>query len=699
MHDAPSRSMSRARLLIAGLFPAILPVMANGQVSEVCGTMHSLQALLGANPGLAARMAGIEFHTQQAIAGSAAGEDVVYRIPLVVHVVYNNPAANISTAQIQSQIQALNANFRRTIPDASSTIPQFQGVAADCEIEFCLATVDPFGAPTTGITRTPSAISVFNALTNGVKFTSSGGRDAWPTSQYLNIWVCENISVPGGSLVGYAQFPGGPAATDGVVMCYWAFGTTGNLNPNYPLGRVPVHEVGHWLNLRHIWGDAYCGDDFVADTPAQAGPSTGCNTSQFSCGGLNMVQNYMDYSPDTCRNLFTLGQKARMRAQLAVGGPRASLLTSPATCTSGPGPAALYQLNQAAAGLTINGVLATTNTPAVTTVPVGSAATVAFTSAPGGRPFDCLFSPAALVPAGVGAYVTAAGQIVNVNVSAPGTVFLNSGTLAPALLPFASNATVTVNPPVAGTWSAQLLTVGPGNADGFALSQGCQLIATASASCPLTFPAGPTGDDSSVTVALSGPGGCTSPVVFYGTSWTQFHVSSNGRVVFQAPDISWSPSPGAAASGRPFVGFWTDLNPAAAGSIAISGPSVSVVRVAWSGVPYFGEPGSSVSFAIEFHRSSNSVVLDGLLGVNPSPENYHLENQILGISPGAPQAVLSGITTFSVGGSGSAVSPGAMLCDFYDAFTTLGGLVASLNSSLNRIVFAPAGGNYSWAGS
>jgi hypothetical protein len=170
-----------------------------------------------------------------------------------------------------------------------------------------------------------------------VKSAATGGADAWPSDRYLNIWVCPLA----GGLLGYAQFPGGPAATDGVVIRHSAFGTTGTATAPFDLGRTTTHEIGHWVNLRHIWGDdgtGCWGDDFVADTPNQGGPNTG--TPPFptvSCGNApngDMFMNYMDYTDDVAMFMFSAGQVTRIHA--ALDGPRAAIGT-PTPC--GPKPA------------------------------------------------------------------------------------------------------------------------------------------------------------------------------------------------------------------------------------------------------------------------------------------------------------------------------------------------------------------------
>ena len=270
----------------------------------------------------------IEEHTEEwapVVAEQRANnQNPVVTIPVVFHIVYRTETENISDAQIQTQLDVLNADFRRLNSDADDTWPQ----AADTQIEFCLASFDPQGNPTTGILRVPTTVNGFGT-NDAVKFSSQGGSDAWPYTDYLNFWVC-NI---GGGILGYAQFPGGNAATDGVVNGYQYTGTIGTATAPFDLGRTATHEVGHWLNLRHIWGDGSCGaSDFVDDTPDSDGPNYGCAIGNVACSTVDMVQNYMDYSDDACMNLFTQGQTDRMLALFQPGGFRESLLTSNA-CT------------------------------------------------------------------------------------------------------------------------------------------------------------------------------------------------------------------------------------------------------------------------------------------------------------------------------------------------------------------------------
>ena len=303
-----------------------LSFLTNAQ-QRSCHTMSNLDRLLQSNPRGQQQMQKIEDHThkfeQQFNNKAVSG---VVNIPVVVHVVYNTSSQNISDAQIASQIQVLNEDFRRMNSDKTNTPSTFSSVASDIEIEFCLASVDPNGNSTNGITRTSTSYSSFST-NDGVKSSSTGGKNAWPTSDYLNIWVC-NMS---GSTLGYAQFPGsGSASTDGVVISYKYFGRNGSAQAPFNKGRTATHEVGHWLNLRHIWGDGGCSyDDYVSDTPLAGNEHYGCPSwPQSTCSSNDMYMNYMDYVDDACMNLFTAGQKSRMRALFSSGGYRESILNS-----------------------------------------------------------------------------------------------------------------------------------------------------------------------------------------------------------------------------------------------------------------------------------------------------------------------------------------------------------------------------------
>ena len=243
-------------------------------------------------------------------------------IPVVVHVLYRLGAQNISDAQIQSQIDVLNEDYRRMNADTTSTPVAFQPVATDVNIEFCLASIDPDGNPTTGIERREVSTSNIGSSSN-YYLTGSGGLNAWNASQYLNIWVCEI----NGGILGFAQPPGSPATFDGIVIQHRYFGRTGFVSSPFNRGRTATHEVGHWLGLRHIWGDGGCSvDDGVLDTPVSDAANYSCPTTHSSCSSLDMVQNYMDYTDDFCMNIFTAGQAFVMQNTVVL--ERAGLLSS-----------------------------------------------------------------------------------------------------------------------------------------------------------------------------------------------------------------------------------------------------------------------------------------------------------------------------------------------------------------------------------
>jgi hypothetical protein len=294
-----------------------------------CATQEYIQQLSNSNTQTSKNIRDAEFSTQRmSTVGSAnrlTGEFII-RIPVVVHVLYNDASQNISDAQINSQIDALNRDFRRKNADTVNTPSAFKPLAADIQIEFALATADGNGRATNGIVRKATGVKYWS-MDDKIKYSSQGGDDAWDSRYYLNIWVGNTRS-----LLGYASTIGAPAAIDGIVINTSAFGTLG-MSGAYDKGRTVVHEVGHWLGLKHIWGDSYCGDDGVDDTPKQTGFTTGCPTGvrTSSCSADasgSMYMNYMDFTNDACLNLFTQGQKARMWSLFNDGAPRYLLLFS-----------------------------------------------------------------------------------------------------------------------------------------------------------------------------------------------------------------------------------------------------------------------------------------------------------------------------------------------------------------------------------
>jgi hypothetical protein len=282
-----------------------------------CAAMEVLEAQLAADPKLRERMANIEDHTRSVIARGnfKVNPSGVLQIPVIVNVIYRTASENISLEQIQSQIDVLNEDFGATNDDLSQTPSIFTGVIGDFDVQFTLA----------GVVRKFSAKKSWQ-LNDGMKFSRTGGIDATNPTENLNMWVVNYLAQ--GRYLGFAQFPGGDPATDGVVIGHNFFGRTGVVSAPYNLGRTATHEVGHWMNLRHIWGDATCGNDFVADTPLHNTYNFGCPTYPHysTCTGspIEMTMNYMDYTDDPCMFMFTEGQKQRSLAIFVPGGPRAT---------------------------------------------------------------------------------------------------------------------------------------------------------------------------------------------------------------------------------------------------------------------------------------------------------------------------------------------------------------------------------------
>jgi hypothetical protein len=267
----------------------------------------------------------------------------VLRIPIVVHIIHNNSSgiiggsenSNISDEQVFSQIEVLNEDFRRRAGTAGFNN---NPVGADMEIEFFLANIDPEGRPTTGINRVYSSRRSFSVFGNDLRALSN--LSYWDSSKYLNIWVTTLSS----NLLGYAEMPIADfdgletvdidERIDGVFVGHTVFGRgTGTVTDDlYTEGRTVTHEIGHWLGLIHIWGDTRCGTDFCDDTPtAEAANLTDfCNPIFSTCSRgastRNMIENFMDYSPDQCMNIFTQDQKARVRAILEISTRRKKLL-------------------------------------------------------------------------------------------------------------------------------------------------------------------------------------------------------------------------------------------------------------------------------------------------------------------------------------------------------------------------------------
>jgi len=294
-----------------------------------CASYEVLQEQLKADPTLAERMNKIEEFTKKFIENPSAYKLIngVMEVPVVVNVLYKTAAENIAAAQIQSQIDVLNKDFSGNNSDISRTPSDFTSVlSGDTKIHFTLQS----------IVRKPTNKKSWST-NDAMKKSSLGGIDPTNPATTLNLWSC-NLS---NGILGYAQFPGGSQSTDGVVILYSAFGSrasypAGTYINSYDLGRTATHEIGHYFNLRHIWGDATCGNDQVTDTPPQQTANYGCpGVKNITCTSnattnpygftREITMNYMDYTDDACMYMFTAGQAARMQATYELGGQRATL--------------------------------------------------------------------------------------------------------------------------------------------------------------------------------------------------------------------------------------------------------------------------------------------------------------------------------------------------------------------------------------
>lgn len=277
-----------------------------------CASHEVHEQQLRENPGLAAKMQEIENFTQNAITNGRLVNGKI-EIPVVVNVLYRTTAENISLTQIQSQIDVLNKDFNALNSDFNQVPTVFSGVKANVGITFVLDAV-----------YRKSTKKTSWGTRDAMKKTSQGGLNPTSPTTKLNIWVC----TIGGGILGYAQFPGGSSATDGVVIDSRYFGTTGTATAPFNKGRTGTHEVGHWMNLRHIWGDTTCGSDLVSDTPTHNTANYGIPAFPHysTCAGtpIEMTMNYMDYTDDAGMYMFSNGQKSRMLAIFAAGGSRNS---------------------------------------------------------------------------------------------------------------------------------------------------------------------------------------------------------------------------------------------------------------------------------------------------------------------------------------------------------------------------------------
>lgn len=295
-------------------------VTFSGNASKrACPSEEIRQEALKNNPELAAKYLQNEQQADDFANQVALGKvlsDGTVQIPVIVNVLYKTSAQNLSDARIAEQIAVLNADFAGTNSDVSKIPSEFSSLkAGNTKIQFRLVTVNRKSTTKTSWSANDS-----------MKKTSTGGINATSPANYLNIWVVGSM----GGILGYATFPESAGLwNDGVVIATPYFGKTGATSP-FNLGRTATHEVGHYLNLRHIWGDASCGNDLVADTPTQKQENYGKPTyPQYStCSGVKrsiMFMNYMDYVDDAAMYMFSVGQKTRAQSVVASSGPRSGL--------------------------------------------------------------------------------------------------------------------------------------------------------------------------------------------------------------------------------------------------------------------------------------------------------------------------------------------------------------------------------------
>ncbi|HNW96956.1 MAG TPA: M43 family zinc metalloprotease [Bacteroidales bacterium] len=286
-----------------------------------CATMEHRKALEALDPGYTHKLQQLEEQTQEWIKNNPNYEQkTVVTIPVVVHVVYKTTAQAISLTRVQEQIDILNIDYAGL--NTNGNMGAFaSSLKANTELQFCLATKDPNGSPTTGVEYKQTTVTSWT-YDDMVKYSSNGGADQWNPNKYMNIWVC----VLGGGLCGYAEFPvTGLSNTYGVVIHYQYFGKTGASAP-YNKGGTTTHEIGHCFNLYHIWGDesGCSGSDYCNDTPNQASENYDCPTGVLTdaCATTSpgfMYMNFMDYTEDACYHNFTPNQKARIQACFATG--------------------------------------------------------------------------------------------------------------------------------------------------------------------------------------------------------------------------------------------------------------------------------------------------------------------------------------------------------------------------------------------
>jgi len=309
------------KLILLFIFSEIALGVSYGQSQRICSTVEYDNYLRAVNPAYAKERdeMKIKMADYSATHKYERNSAATLIIPVVVHVLWNTAEQNISDEQIMSEIDALNEDYSITNANIAEVPSVWAGLVGSSHLYFSIARRDDNGMPASGIIRKQTSAPSF-AVGADMKYDSTGGSTAWNRDHYLNIWVCNLENGSSQDVLGFAQFPSfSNADIDGIVIHYRAFGRTGNnLKPQYNLGRTATHEIGHWLNLEHIWGaNSDCNDDdHIGDTPRQESSTYGCpSLPHVSCNNGpdgDMFMNYMDYTDDKCMMLFTTDQRSRM---------------------------------------------------------------------------------------------------------------------------------------------------------------------------------------------------------------------------------------------------------------------------------------------------------------------------------------------------------------------------------------------------
>jgi hypothetical protein len=323
-----------------GKFLAVLFFVVNGSQlfsQQRCSMEEYVNRQVSEDISLKDKLEQVDVFTRERTNSTGSAQRVngipqTITIPVVFHVLYHTKEENIDRVTMDRLIAALNRDFNKRNSDSSNIPSVFKPYATSMGFEFKLATMDPQGRGTTGIVKKYTPM-LYWMSDDKMKFSTSYGDDAWDSKSYLNIWICNMKDV-----MGYSTFPGMDPLKDGVVLSVNDILRTRGTTPGKNDLRTVVHEVGHWVNLYHIWGEDYCGDDKVDDTPKQGSYTPGCPSgTRVTCSNGptgDMYMNFMDFTDDVCMNMFTNGQRKRARTIFEAGGPRNSILYSKGLNTS-----------------------------------------------------------------------------------------------------------------------------------------------------------------------------------------------------------------------------------------------------------------------------------------------------------------------------------------------------------------------------